>query len=82
MLDENYNLKVIDFGDSKKENEEPIEDTPPEPVPQAQETDDDGNPVDAFAEDMMSMHSDSSGGDRRGTLVGTMNYLAPEMIQT
>ena len=37
------------------------------------------NPANDFAEDMMSMHSDG-GMDRRGTLVGTMNYLAPEMI--
>jgi len=28
MLDENYNIKVIDFGDAKKENEPPIEDDP------------------------------------------------------
>lgn len=33
MLDENYNIKVIDFGDAKKENEEPIEDDIPEPQP-------------------------------------------------
>jgi len=26
MLDENYNIKVIDFGDAKKENEPPLED--------------------------------------------------------
>ena len=32
-----------------------------------------------FAEDMMSMQS-TEGMDRRGTLVGTLNYFAPEMI--
>lgn len=30
MLDENYNIKFIDFGDAKKENEPPIEDDPPQ----------------------------------------------------
>ena len=40
-----------------------------------------GDPVNTFAEDMMSMHS-TDGMDRRGTLVGTMNYLTPEMIQS
>jgi len=29
MLDENYNIKVIDFGDAKKENEPPLEDEIP-----------------------------------------------------
>jgi len=29
MLDENYNIKVIDFGDAKKENEPPLEDEEP-----------------------------------------------------
>jgi serine/threonine protein kinase len=26
LLDDNYNIKFIDFGDSKKENEPPLED--------------------------------------------------------
>eukprot|EP00353_Schmidingerella_taraikaensis_P012243 CAMPEP_0185567176 /NCGR_PEP_ID=MMETSP0434-20130131/536_1 /TAXON_ID=626734 ORGANISM="Favella taraikaensis, Strain Fe Narragansett Bay" /NCGR_SAMPLE_ID=MMETSP0434 /ASSEMBLY_ACC=CAM_ASM_000379 /LENGTH=44 /DNA_ID= /DNA_START= /DNA_END= /DNA_ORIENTATION= len=28
MLDQHYNIKVIDFGDAKKENEAPIEQDP------------------------------------------------------
>ena len=68
----------IDFGDAKKENEPPIEDDP-QPTATTQAGTDGDDPVNEFAEDMMSMHSDG-GMDRRGTLVGTMNYLAPEMI--
>jgi len=29
MLDDNMNIKIIDFGDAKKENEEPLEDAVP-----------------------------------------------------
>ena len=29
MLDENYNIKVIDFGDARRVNEDPIEDEEP-----------------------------------------------------
>ena len=67
-------LIQIDFGDAKKENEPPLEDEVPEQQPV-----NDGNPSSEFAADMMSMHTEG-GMDRRGTLVGTMNYLAPEMI--
>jgi len=28
MLDQHYNIKIIDFGDAKKENEAPIETEP------------------------------------------------------
>ena len=69
-------LIQIDFGDAKKENEPPLEDE----VPEQQPTNDE-NPSSEFAADMMSMHTEG-GMDRRGTLVGTMNYLAPEMIQS
>ncbi len=72
----------IDFGDAKKENEPPIDDDPQPPAagnPGGGADEGEGDPVNEFAEDIMSMHSDG-GMDRRGTLVGTMNYLAPEMI--
>ena len=29
MLDDNYNIKVIDFGDARRVNEDPIEDEEP-----------------------------------------------------
>jgi len=66
----------IDFGDAKKVDEPPLED---EPRAQSNNESEPSGP-DNFSEDVMSMHSDASM-DRRGTLVGTMNYLAPEMIQ-
>ena len=37
MLDENYNCKVIDFGDAKKVDEPPIED---EPLPEEEKKED------------------------------------------
>lgn len=30
MIDDNYNIKLIDFGDAKKANEPPIEDEVPQ----------------------------------------------------
>ena len=39
----------------------------------------DDDHTNGFASDMMSNLSADT--ERRGTLVGTMNYLAPEMIQ-
>ena len=39
MLDENYNCKVIDFGDAKKVDEPPIEDED-EPLPEEEKKED------------------------------------------
>ena len=52
MLDDNYNVKVIDFGDARKVNEK-LDDEEDDPF---------------------------GGGARRGTFVGTVNYMSPEVI--
>lgn len=69
LLDENFNLKVIDFGDAKNLGEEDDEESnSPTKTPDTE--------VDAEIE------LDPTGNDqRKGTFVGTINYLAPEMIQ-
>merc|ERR1719189_3010305 len=68
---------MIDFGDAKKENEPPLEDDPPEQE-ETKEPNPDGS-VD-FANDMAEEFKDVAI-ERRGTLVGTLNYMAPEMTE-
>lgn len=67
MLDENYNCKVIDFGDAKKVDEPPIEDED-EPLPEEEKKEDE------FPQQNHPLQ-------RRGTFVGTVNYQSPEVIQ-
>lgn len=50
MLDDNFNIKFIDFGDAKKENEEPIEDEP-------QQNQESTGPGAGLADEMMQMNS-------------------------
>ena len=42
--------------------------------------DDDGDGQQDFAEEIMNSISSGDSMDRRGTFVGTVNYLSPEMI--
>ena len=65
MLDENYNCKVIDFGDAQKVDEAPIE---------AQN--DAAEEANAELEQKQVNHPLQ----RRGTFVGTVNYQSPEVI--
>ena len=76
LLDDNYNIKFIDFGDAKKESEPPFED---EEGDVSSSMDDDAG-ENAFLNDMMEESKEMTKG-RRGTFVGTVNYLAPEMIK-
>jgi 3-phosphoinositide dependent protein kinase-1 len=76
LLDDNYNIKFIDFGDAKKESEPPFED---EEGDASSSIDDDAG-ENAFLNDMMEESKEMTKG-RRGTFVGTVNYLAPEMIK-
>jgi len=75
LLDDNMNIKFIDFGDAKKESEPPFED---EEGDVSSSIDEDGD--NAFLNDMMEESKEMTKG-RRGTFVGTVNYLAPEMIK-
>lgn len=68
MLDDNWNIKLIDFGDSKDLDSK--EDNPQ--ILEEQEAED-------FYEKQGNFKSLDQG--RRGTLVGTINYLSPEMIK-
>jgi serine/threonine protein kinase len=61
----------IDFGDAKKVGEEPLE----EEV--KQQNNGPINQADMF-DDLMNSNADI---ERKGTFVGTVNYLAPEMIK-
>ena len=76
LLDDNFNIKFIDFGDAKKENEPPFEDE------ENNEAVSDTNDPDenAFLSEMMEESKEMANG-RRGTFVGTVNFLAPEMIK-
>ena len=75
LLDDQFNIKFIDFGDAKKENEPPFDDEDQGAVSESADPDND-----AFLNDMMEESKELTQG-RRGTFVGTVNYLAPEMIQ-
>ena len=76
LLDDNFNIKFIDFGDAKKENEPPFEDEENNEVV-SDTKDPDEN---AFLSEMMEESKELAQG-RRGTFVGTVNFLAPEMIK-
>jgi 3-phosphoinositide dependent protein kinase-1 len=78
LLDDNYNIKFIDFGDAKKENEPALEDDEADAVSSSMDDTDDGGQ--AFINDLMEETKEMTQG-RRGTFVGTVNYLAPEMIK-
>ena len=67
LLDAQMNIKLIDFGDAKKLNEPPIED---------EEDEGEEDPMQTGFID----HTTSDDVARKGTLVGTVNFLAPEMI--
>ena len=63
---------MIDFGDAKKENEPALEEE--ETQPQSSEESSD------FSSELMEEFKEE-GNSRRGTFVGTVNYLAPEMVK-
>jgi len=58
MLSENYNLKIIDFGDAKKIDDE----------------------FSSTANGQMNSKMPKEQIERRGTFVGTMNFMSPEVI--
>ena len=62
MLDDDFNLKVIDFGDAKKTSED--------------RSDEEDSEFDYGSEALSESYR-----DRTGTFVGTINYLAPEMVR-
>ena len=64
MLDENFNCKLIDFGDARKVDEQ---------------LDEEEEPEDPQEGDQHQMPSGPSQG-RRDTFVGTVNYQSPEVI--
>lgn len=77
LLDDQFNIKFIDFGDAKKENEPPFEeDEDPGTLSESADTENEKNFLDDMIEESKDMVK-----ERRGTFVGTVNYLAPEMIQ-
>jgi len=80
LLDDNFNIKFIDFGDAKKEGEAPLEDEEPN-VPDDEEETKDENGHEDFANAMNHEFANVEI-ERRGTLVGTLNYMAPEMCDT
>merc|ERR1719232_2243542 len=68
MIDSNYNLKLIDFGDAKIEHEETESTQEGEPTEEF-------NPyADANAE------YEQEKVEGRGTFCGTLNYMTPEMF--
>eukprot|EP00347_Sterkiella_histriomuscorum_P019665 403340754 len=71
MIDDNYNIKIIDFGDAKlfgeDESETPIQST--------------NQRKDFEVMDLMDNNQLEADFDRRGTFVGTLNYVAPEMVK-
>lgn len=70
LLDEHYHLKVTDFGDSKRLEEEVVE----EPTKEDEfDEDDDRNSLFADQEEKR--------GKDRGSFVGTALYVSPEMLQ-
>ena len=76
LLDENFNIKFIDFGDAKKESEEPFDDE----IKYDESTDGPLDDQQSFLSDMME-ESKTMDDTRRGTFVGTVNYLAPDMVK-
>lgn len=67
LLDDKMNIKVIDFGEAVQLGQDEEEDSPIA----------DNNEQEGFA-DQLKMSKSMS---RKGTYVGTLNYLAPEMIK-
>ena len=93
MLDENFNLKLIDFGDAKVVEEKEkldqstnksVVDQPSTPEEDSldQEGYSDGRLTDEEGSDQTSDDEDGNGPalERTETFVGTQNYLSPEMI--
>mmetsp|Transcript_17812 Transcript_17812/g.24666 ORF Transcript_17812/g.24666 Transcript_17812/m.24666 type:complete len:106 (+) Transcript_17812:120-437(+) len=68
LLDDKMNIKVIDFGEAIRLDDEPENDSPVASNSSNQE---------GFS-DQLAMGKQMS---RKGTYVGTLNYLAPEMIK-
>ena len=63
MLDDDFNIKVIDFGDAKKISED--------------RSDEEEDSIFDYGSEALS----ESYRDRAGSFVGTVNYLAPEMVR-
>ena len=62
----------IDFGDAKKETDEHIEDEPVQTAGELQ-----GMSAEMFSD----LQKQDDFGGRKGTFVGTVNFIAPEMIK-
>ena len=60
----------IDLGDAKKLNEEPIEEEP-----------DTNDTVEEDGGGFINHNESQQNMERKGTFVGTVNYMAPEMIK-
>lgn len=90
MIDDNFNIKLIDFGEAKHVNDPEIGEKPEEEEEKKSEKsknsdEDDGDF--AFGEDDEDQNSDANAEFqpallmRKDTFVGTYNYLSPEVIK-